>query len=270
LAKQSNKPVVLITGVSSGIGLATARLFAARGWAVVGTVRRPSQVGALKSQRFDVQPAEMTRSGDLERVIATIWRTYGRLDVLVCNAGYGLIGPIDSLDYAQMREQLAVNTLAPAELVRQVVPIMRRQRAGVIIGISSIVGLVGVPGYGLYAASKFALEGMFESLSLELATAGIRVKLIEPGPVDTAFWGRLKRGTGRKWNDEELGSHVGGRPGKSRRAITPEKVADVIYRATIDKKARLRYPVGLSRVAGMAKRLLPERIYRLAIRRAII
>jgi NAD(P)-dependent dehydrogenase (short-subunit alcohol dehydrogenase family) len=268
LPTRVNKPVVLITGVSSGIGLATAKLFAAKGWAVVGTVRQQGQMGALRSQRFDLQPAEMTRPGDLDRLVATTWQRYRRIDVVICNAGYGLIGPIDTLGYSQMREQLAVNVLAPAELVRHVVPYMRQQGRGVIVGVSSIAGVVGVPGFGIYSASKFGLEGLFESLSLELAPAGITMKLIEPGPVgNTGFWTRLRRGAGRKWHEDELGSHMTGRTGK---AVTADKVAAVIFSASLDRKARLRYPVGISRAAGVAKRFLPESIYRRLVRRAII
>lgn len=248
---KASKPVVLITGVSSGIGLATAKLFAARGWIVVGTVRGRRQTAALREMQFDLQLAEMMRPRDLERVVQTVWRTYGRLDVVVCNAGYGLIAPIDMLEYAQMNEQLAVNTLAPAELARQAVPLMRRQGYGTIIGISSAAGRVGLAGFGLYAASKFALEGLFESLSMELAAHGIRMKLVEPSGVNTPFW-----------KDADGNTSVS-------RGLSAEAVAAVVVRAATDTSSRLRYPLGYTRWVGYARRLLPERLFLRIMRRVV-
>ncbi len=248
---KASKPVVLITGISSGIGLAAAKLFASRGWIVVGTVRGRGRAAALRGLQFDLQVAEMMRPRDLERVVQTAWRTYGRLDVLVCNAGYGLIGPIEGLEYAQMDEQLTVNTLAPAELIRNAVPLMRRQGYGAIVGVSSVAGRIGLGGWSLYVASKFALEGMLESLYMELASSGIRVKLVEPSSVDTPFWKNLDRG-----------QRVGGN-------LSAEAVAAAIFRAATDSGSRLRYPLGLTRWVWLGRRLLPERLFLRILRRVI-
>jgi short-subunit dehydrogenase len=248
---KSSKPVVVLTGASSGIGLATAKLFAANGWIVVGTVRGKARASALRGLQFDLQVAEMLRPRDLERVVQMAWRTYGRIDALVCNAGYGLIGPLDTLEYAQMSEQLAVNTLAPAELIRQVVPLMRRQGGGVIIGMSSLVGRQGVGGWSVYAASKFALEGLFESLHMELAASRIRMKLVEPSGVDTPFWKNQ------------------GEPSGMNRSLSAEKVAAAILRAAKDSGSQLRYPLGQTRIMGYARRILPERLYLRILRRII-
>ena len=244
------KPVVLITGVSSGIGLETAKLFAAKGWIVVGTVRSRAQTAALRALQLDLQLADMVKPRDLERVVQTAWRTYGRIDALVCNAGYGVIGPIDTLEYAQMNEQLTVNSLAPAALVRLTVPLMRRQGYGVLVGVSSVVGRVGFSGYGIYAASKFALEGLFESLHMELAAAGIRTKLVEPSGVNTAFWDGLSQDG-------------------SNRTLTAETVAGVIFRAAIDKHSKLRYPVGQTKWLVLLRRIMPERWFLRILRRVI-
>jgi len=248
---RATKPVVLITGVSSGIGLATAKLFASKGWIVVGTVRGRASTVALRALQFDLQLAEMMRPRDLERVVKTAWRTYGRIDALICNAGYGLLGPIDTLEYAQMNEQITVNTLAPAELIRHAVPLMRRQGFGAIVGISSIAGRTGISGYGLYAASKFALEGLFESLLMELAVARIRVKLVEPSGVNTPFWERADKSVAVS------------------RSLTAETVAAVVFRAATDGSARLRYPVGQTRWLEYLRRVLPERWFLRILRRVI-
>lgn len=268
---RAHKPVVIITGVSSGIGMATAKLFASRGWIVVGTVRGRAKTGVLKSWRLDLQPAEMVRPGDLERVMMTAWRTYGRLDALVCNAGYGLLGPIDSLEYPQMLEQLSVNVLAPAELIRHAVPLMRGQGSGVIVGLSSMVGQIGLPGYSMYAASKFALEGLFESLALELEPDGIRVKLIEPSGVNTAFWASIRRGSRRRWNDREPGGQLAEEEmRRSHHGLSADAVAASILAAVTDGKPRLRYRLGQTRAATLAKRLLPEPLYRRILRRVMM
>jgi NAD(P)-dependent dehydrogenase (short-subunit alcohol dehydrogenase family) len=266
---KASKPVALITGVSSGIGLASAKLFSQRGWIVVGTIRSRRPTAALKALPVDLQPAEMARPGDLARVVERAVRTYGRLDALVCNAGYGLLGPIDSYDLAQMRDQLTVNTLAPAELVRQVVPVMRKQGSGAIVLVSSLYGRVGVPWYSLYCASKAALEGMGESLALELAPAGVRVKLVEPSSVNTAWW-KLRRGAARKWRDSELTGRLGTEHLRATHGMTPERAAAAIYQAASDRRARLRYPLGSTRMTSLGARLLPERVFRRLLRRALM
>lgn len=266
---KASKPVALITGVSGGIGMATAKLFVSKGWIVVGTVRGRGSNGALRSMKVDLQVADMLKPRDLERVVQTAWRTYGRLDALVCNAGYGLIGPIDTLDYAQMNEQLIVNTLAPAELARHAVPLMRRQNSGAIVGVSSLLGRTGLPGYSLYAASKFGLEGLFESLAMEVAVSHVRVKLVEPSGVNTAFWTRLKRGTGRSGAGRETGSSVDQSLGadKTNRRLSADEVAATIFRAATDTSTRLRYPLGQTRMLGIARRFLPERLVMRLLRR---
>lgn len=258
---RSNKPVVLITGVSGGIGLASARLFMARGWIVVGTVRGRARTAALRGLQVDIQLADMMKPRDLERVVEGAWRTYGRLDALVCNAGYGLVGPIETLSYVQMNEQLTVNTLAPAELVRQVVPFMRRQGGGAIICVSSLLGRTGMAGYSMYAASKFALEGLMESLAVELASGKIRVKLVEPSGVNTGFWAAIKRGSGPRRDDVPIEVYGHG--------LSPESVAAVIFRATTDRRFKLRYPVGHTRLVGYVRRLLPDRLIIWGLRRIV-
>jgi NAD(P)-dependent dehydrogenase (short-subunit alcohol dehydrogenase family) len=223
----------------------------AAGWIVVGTVRRRTTTTALGGLQLDLQLADMLRPRDLERVVKATWRTYGRLDAMVCNAGYGLLGPVEKLEYAKMTEQLAVNSLAPAELIRQAVPLMRRQGYGVIVGMSSIVGRTGVPDYSLYSASKFALEGLFESLAMELMDDGIRFKLVEPSGVNTPFWNKL--------HDYA----------PANRTLTPEKVAAVVVHAATDRSLRLRYPMGQTWGAGLLRWIMPGRWYLRIMRRIV-
>ncbi len=263
---RASKRVALITGVSGGIGLATAKIFLENGWVVVGTVRSKMRPVAFGGHKIDIQLADMLKSKDLERVVETVWRTYGRLDALICNAGYGLVGPIDSLSYAQMTEQLAVNMLAPAELIRHAVPHMRKQGSGVIVGVSSVVGRTGLAGYSLYSASKFGLEGLFESLSMELAASHIRVKLVEPSGVRTGFWKSLSHGEGAKQGQPQARLYGADR---MRFHLSAETVANTILKAATTETLRLRYPLGHTRSLAIARRLLPERALLGIVRRIV-
>jgi short-subunit dehydrogenase len=257
VAERSKKPVVIITGVSGGIGLATAKLFAQRGWLVVGTVRPGKQAGRyqdeLAAAAVDVQRAEMTRVSDLERLVKKTVSTYGRIDALVASAGYGLWGGLESLAARQISHQLSVNLVAVAELVRLTAPVMRRAGGGVIVAISSLAGRFGLPEAPAYSSSKFALEGLMESMWHSLAASNIRVRLIEPGPVDSPFWrhrlwGNLARPPKRNWPVLEY-------------SLTSGQVAEKIYAATTRKSRRLRYPVGVVRLVVTAKKVLPERLF---------
>lgn len=264
---KSSKPVVLITGISSGIGLAAAALFSQNGWIVVGTVR-DNKTQLLSGLSVDIQTAEMNNPEDLNRIINHLEKSYGRLDALVCNAGYALIGPLDSLSYDQIRDQFLTNTVAPAELSRLALPIMKQQDKGNIVFVSSIVGRIGLPGYSMYSSSKWALEGLAESLITELSQTSIRVKLIEPSGVNTAFWTSLKRGSGRKWENAELG-RVGKEAKRTNHGLSPERVAEEIYRAAIDTTSKLHFTLGQTRLVVFAKKWLPERVFLYAIKRTM-
>ncbi|MEO7617753.1 MAG: SDR family NAD(P)-dependent oxidoreductase [Candidatus Saccharibacteria bacterium] len=263
---KSNKKVVLITGISSGIGLAAAQLFSSRDWIVVGTVRGKN-TKALEGMSIDIQEAEMNKPEDLRRIMSQLIASYGRLDALVCNAGYALIGPIDTLDYDQIRDQYLTNTVAPAELTRLAIPMMKAQAGGSIVYVSSIVGRTGLAGFGMYSSSKWALEGLAESLAAELYETNIRIKLIEPSGVNTAFWTSLKRGKGRDWKNDELG-RIGGEVDRTSHGLTSDKVAEAIYIAATDGSTKLRYPLGQTRLVGVGRRLLPDRLFRSIVRRA--
>lgn len=253
----SSAPVILITGATSGIGLATARRFAGEGWVVVGTFRRAFRQTAHLA--IDLHPAEMSRPGDLERIVSYIGRHYGRLDALVCNAGYGLAGPLESLEYAQMRDLLLVNTLAPAELVRRALPLLKESQ-GTVVLMSSLAGRSGLPLYSAYAASKWGLEGLGESLAAELAPEGVRVRLIEPSGVDTPFWKRVEKGSGARWRAGDFG-RIGREGAREHHGLSPEDVAAAVWGAVSRPRGSLRVPLGLTRQVVLAKRLLPEALY---------
>lgn len=185
--------VWLITGCSTGFGRELAKIAAANGDQVAGTLRQEAQFGAfeelaprqLKAIMMDVTNPEQIKAG-----VQTTIETFGRIDVLVNNAGYGSIGPVEEVSEAEARRQMEVNFFGALRLCQDVLPHMRTQKQGHIINITSIAGLRGTAGLGLYNASKFALEGLGEALALELAPLGIHVTNVEPGPFRTDWAGR--------------------------------------------------------------------------------
>jgi NAD(P)-dependent dehydrogenase (short-subunit alcohol dehydrogenase family) len=183
---------VLITGCSTGFGEATARLFAARGWNVVATMRRPEAGRALAAldnvlvTRLDVQDR-----ASIDAAIAAGIARFGRIDVLVNNAGFGVF---EATSRQRMLEQFEVNVFGLMDVTRAILPHFRANRSGVIVNISSSGGVFALPMTSLYNASKFALEGFSESLAYELAGLGISVKIVEPGDVLSTDFGHRSSG----------------------------------------------------------------------------
>lgn len=181
-------PTLLITGCSSGIGLAAARTMAGRGWRVFASARKPEDVARLAGEGLECLPLDMDDSAAIAAAAATLLaRTGGRLDALFNNAGYGQTGAVEDLTRAALRAQFETNLFGLVELTNRFIPVMRRQGHGRIVMNSSLLGLAAFPYRGCYVASKFALEGLADTLRLELAGSGIRVSLIEPGPIATRF-----------------------------------------------------------------------------------
>lgn len=183
--------VVLITGASSGIGLHTARLFQAKNWKVAATMRSPDKADDLKKIvdiecfRLDVTDIESIKSA----ISATLYK-FGRIDVVVNNAGYGLIGPFEAATPEQVERQFQTNVFGLMNVCREILPYFREQKRGHIVNIASVAGRITFPAYSLYHATKWAVEGFSESLQYELEQFNIRVKIIEPGPIKTDFYGR--------------------------------------------------------------------------------
>lgn len=187
-----NKKVWLVTGCSTGFGLEIARLVLQRGDYLVATARRVDKLDTLKPH-FEGQllslKLDITEAENVSRVVRATIREFGRIDVLVNNAGYGLTGAIEEATDPEIREQFDTNVFGTLRLTREVLPFLRTQGGGRILTISSVAGLVSTPGMGWYNGSKYALEGLFEALSLEAAPLGIRVTIVEPGAFRTQFAG---------------------------------------------------------------------------------
>jgi NAD(P)-dependent dehydrogenase (short-subunit alcohol dehydrogenase family) len=186
--------VWLVTGTSSGIGLVLVNELLAKGYRVVATVRQANDQTKQWSHDFGDQilivTADVRFSDQLEAAVQQAYQQFGRIDVLVNNAGYGLIGAFEEYSEAQIRDQIETNFFGVVKLSQLVIPKMRENQDGVIFNVSSIAGRIGFRGVSLYAASKFALTALSESLSQELAPFNIRVINVEPGPYKTDWAGR--------------------------------------------------------------------------------
>lgn len=185
--------VWLITGCSTGLGRALTEAVLERGEIVVATARKPQQLKDLAQQHGDrilVLPLDVTKPSDVQAAVNQTIATFGGIDVLVNNAGYGVFGAVEEVSDIDVRRQFETNIYGALDVTRAVLPHLRRQRSGRILNISSSGGFVGFPGAGIYCASKFALEGWSEALAKEVAPLGIHVTIIEPGAFRTEFNGK--------------------------------------------------------------------------------
>lgn len=246
------KQTVLITGASSGIGLATAELLGGSGYRVLATMRNPDKGRALaenaKAKGWDLQLFQLDVCDDASVRVAV--EKAGDVHALVNNAGYEVWGPLEEMAVQNVKDQFETNVYGPFRLMTALIPSMRKRGSGVIVNVSSVAGRVAAPLNGLYSASKFALEALSESLHYEVGHFGIRVHLVEPGGVETAFGSNrtlVGAATGDKsspyaemvtqWEIAAERLNPGGQVAK------PEAVALVIQEA-IEKGEQLRYPVG--------------------------
>jgi NAD(P)-dependent dehydrogenase (short-subunit alcohol dehydrogenase family) len=182
--------VWFITGTSTGFGRELALAALERGDKVVATARKPETLADIVAQypeRAIAVQLDVTQPAEINAAVAQAVDTFGRLDVLVNNAGYGAFGTVEEISDAAVRQQFDTNFFGALQVTQAVLPLLRRQRSGHILNISSVGGFVSFPGVGIYNASKYALEGMSEALALEVAPLGIKVTIVEPGSFRTAF-----------------------------------------------------------------------------------
>ena len=254
----SNIKVVLVTGASSGIGQAIARHLAARGWRAFGTSRNQ----ATDFDGVDMLRMDVDDDVSVARAVAAIVEKTGRLDAVVNNAGWALMGPIEDTPIADARAQMETNFFGVFRVCRAVLPIMRERRAGYIVNISSLGGIFGMPFSGIYSASKFAVEGLSESLRLETRRFGVRVVLIEPG--DTRSQLPQRRRTVQPVRHasayQEIFDRFQAKQAQDEaKAPPPDAVAALVERILRDRRPAMRYSAGMwdQRMVLPLKRWLP-------------
>lgn len=254
---------VLITGASSGIGKATAELFAKAGWNVSATMRHPQaeQLKIPDRSKLLVPRLDVTQEDSIREATEATMGAFGRIDVLVNNAGYGLNGPLEAITPEQLEQQFQTNVLGLVAVTRHILPIMRQQKQGSIINISSIGGRVAFPYSCAYHATKFAVEGLSESLRFELAPFNIRVKIIEPGGIKSDFLTRSIKWAMHSAYEPSLGEFRRFTEGLNDRLPEAEHVAQSIFQAATSRSNRLRYPVKAGPYLLMHS-LLPDCLWR--------
>ena len=252
-----NQKTIFITGSSSGLGRATAKLFASKGWKVIATMRNPDKETELdKLTGVVLLPLDVTDPGQIktavDRVIAL-----GGADVVFNNAGYGMAGPLEGLTDEQIVRMIDTNMLGAIRTTKTFLPYFREKRSGLFINTSSIGGLITVPFNSIYHAAKWALEGWSESMAFELSQFGIGLKIVEPGGMKTDFFTR-SFDTGRHPAYDKLVDKVMGLitdPKQMEDYSSPAQIAEVVYEAATDGKDQLRYVAGEDAKTTYAMRL---------------
>jgi NAD(P)-dependent dehydrogenase (short-subunit alcohol dehydrogenase family) len=254
---------VFVTGCSSGIGRATADVFANRGWNVMATAREAGSLAAWEgASNRAVFRLDVTDEATIASAVQATVERFGTIDVVVNNAGYGLFGPIEGATAQQLETLFRTNVLGMAAVIRHALPVMRQQRNGTIVNMSSIGGRLATPYCSAYYSTKFAIEGLSESLRFELKPHGIRVKIIEPAHFKTDFLTRSLQVAPHPAYEPQFGRMMAGAARMAARATHgPERVAEAIFRAANDSSGRLRYPVN-GRIILALHALLPDLLWR--------
>ena len=267
---ENTKKAVLVTGCSSGIGRCVALGLQQRGYRVFATARRPEQLLSLQRAGLETLTLELADSGSIESAVDSLLSaTDGRLYGLFNNGAYGQPGAVEDLSREVLRRQFETNVFGWHELTCRLLPVMRRQGEGRIIQNSSVLGLVALPYRGAYNASKFALEGLSDTLRMELAGSGIHVCLVEPGPIESRF--RANAYASFKANvDAEHSVHRDRYRAMERRFTTegpvapftlpPEAVLRKVLHALESPRPKARYYVTVpTHLLGILRRLLSSR-----------
>jgi NAD(P)-dependent dehydrogenase (short-subunit alcohol dehydrogenase family) len=263
---QQNRQVAIVTGASAGIGAATARALHAAGYRVFGTYRKPpaSRVSGVEYLALDV-----TSDQSVKALVAQVLDQAGRIDLLVNNAGVGLIAGAEESSLEQAKSLFEVNLFGLIRVTKGVLPIMRRQRAGRIVNLSSVMGLIPAPFMALYGASKHAVEGYSESLDHEIRGSGIRVVLVEPAYTRTSFEGNVYQA------DQQLDVYQPARSNAEavmrdamKVADSPELVASAVVKASTAANPQRRYTAGkAARQISLLRRFVPAAAFDKSLRK---
>jgi NAD(P)-dependent dehydrogenase (short-subunit alcohol dehydrogenase family) len=242
------KKTVLITGTSSGIGQAAVLEFAKQGWNVAATMRSPEKDTTFKGlANVKVYALDVTSPESIDKAMEAVVKDYGRLDVVVNNAGYGVDGAFEGFSDEVIEKQFDTNVFGLMRVTRAAIRIMREQGGGSIVQIASMGGRLAFPMFSIYHGTKWAVDGFTESLQYELAPFNIRVKIVEPGPIKTEFYGTSRHFVMPEHTrvyDAMSKSAEKVAADSTNKAAGPDKVAHTIIRAANSTSRRMRYAVG--------------------------
>jgi NAD(P)-dependent dehydrogenase (short-subunit alcohol dehydrogenase family) len=248
--QQNMQKTIFITGASAGLGKATAKLFQSKGWNVIATMRNlENETELTKIGNITVLQLDVTDPGQIQQTVNNVIEKHS-IDVVLNNAGYGLIGALEALTDEQIIRQLNTNLLGVIRVTKAFTPYFREKQNGLFINVTSMFGLIGYPTCSVYAATKFALDGFSESLAYDLAHFGVKVKAIAPGGIQTDFAGRSMDG-GQHEAYQKLVEKVseGYSAERVSKFSTAEHIAHVIYESATDNKNQLRYFAGADAIS---------------------
>lgn len=262
--KPESVKVVFVTGASSGIGRAIAMRFAQSGHIVYGTTRKTVPLPSDTPDGFTMLQMDVRSDDSIAKAVALIHDTHGHIDILIANAGTGVAGAVEDMSLEQAQAQFETNYFGTLRTIRAVLPLMRKQQTGCIVGVSSVAALLPIPFQAGYSATKAAMEATLIALRGEVRPYGLRVSLVEPGDTRTGFTdarekadrtvanspyqARVTRSLARMERDERNG-------------VSPEKVAQVLFRVATRKNPPVRVAVGMDyRFLLLLRRLLPDRL----------
>lgn len=273
--------IALITGASSGFGLLTAIKLAKNNYKIVASMRDLSKKTKLLNEikkhnlhkNIEIIKLDVNNYEDIENCKKYIQSKYGKIDIIINNAGYCLSGFMEELSIDQIKNQFNTNVFGTIAMIQAFIPLMRKQKKGLIINIASILGRLGLPGMSAYTSSKFALEGLSESLRLELAPFGIKVVVIDPGAYKTNIWDDGLNNI--KEDEESIYSTLRSFIYKNAKSFSdnsdnPQKVADLIYKITKHKNPKLRYTIGRGmKILLFLKNMIPFSVIELIFKKII-
>ncbi|EJL74050.1 SDR family oxidoreductase [Chryseobacterium populi] len=241
---------IFITGASSGLGKSAAQLFQSKGWNVIATMRKTDNERELTAlENVTVLKMDVTDKDQLDEIITDVLSRYD-INVVLNNAGYGLVGPLEAFTDEQIKKQIETNLMGVIRITKAFTPYFREKREGVLINITSSFGLMGFPTCSVYSATKYAVDGFSESMGYELAQFGIKVKVVAPGGIQTDFAGRSLDGAYHEAYQKLITKvQEGYSPEQIVNYSKAEDIANVIYEAATDGKDQLRYIAGKDAIA---------------------
>jgi len=247
---------IFITGTSSGLGKATAKLFQTKGWQVIATMRSPEKETELAwLPNVTLLPLDVTDTAQIQKTVTEVLKFHS-VDVVLNNAGYGLIGPLEAFSDEQIYAQMQTNLFGVIHVSKAFISYFREKKSGIFINVTSTFGLLGYPTCSVYNASKFAVDGFSEGLAYELANFGVKVKVVAPGGMQTDFAGRsLQGGMHEAYNRLVAKVSEGYSEEQVANYTKATDVAQVIYDAATDEKDQLRYIAGNDAIALYKERL---------------